>query len=117
LLAGQISWRRLFVAGLATAVCCTGLGAYITYVASTSIVSNEARYGPIGTAMTLLTTEIGLGVALQLGAAIGATAARGQDRISGRSGGRLRKRLKELRVRRKGHRRAAAPTTTLGRVT
>jgi NAD(P)H-dependent FMN reductase len=89
LLAGQVPWRRLFAAGLATAACCTGLAAYITYVASTSIVSNEARYGPIGAAMTLLTAEIGLGVALQLGAAIGATTARGaEDRISGRSGGR-----------------------------
>jgi hypothetical protein len=73
LLAGQIPWRRLFVAGLATAVCCTGLAAYIAYVASTSVVSNEAAYGPIGAVMTLITAETGLGVALQLGAAIGAT--------------------------------------------
>jgi NAD(P)H-dependent FMN reductase len=77
LLAGQVSWRRLFAAGLATAVCCAGLAAYIAYVASISIVANEARYGSIGAAMTLLTAEIGLGVALQLGAAIGATAGRG----------------------------------------
>jgi len=76
LLSGQIPWRRLFLAGLATAVCCTGLGVYIAYVASPSIVSNEARYGPIGAVMTLVTAEIGLGVAVQLGAVIGAVVGR-----------------------------------------
>ncbi len=73
LLAGQISWRRLFLAGLATAVCYTAVGVYIAYFASSSIISNEATYGPIGAVMTLLTIEIGLGVALHLGAVIGAT--------------------------------------------
>src|SRR4029077_12469927 len=71
-LSGQIPWRRLFLAGLATAVCCTGLGFFIAYFASSSISSNEAMYGPIGAVMTLITAEIGLGVALQLGAVIGA---------------------------------------------
>jgi hypothetical protein len=78
LLSGQIPWRRLFLAGLATAVCYTALGIYIAYVASSSIISNEAMYGPFGAVMTLLTAEIGLGVALQLGAIIGATAGRGK---------------------------------------
>jgi len=59
LLAGQIPWRRLFVAGLATAGCCTALAFYIAYVASTSIVANDAKYGPIGVVMTLITAEIG----------------------------------------------------------
>jgi hypothetical protein len=80
LLSGQIPWRRLFLAGLATAVCYTALGIYIAYVASSSIISNEAMYGPFGAVMTLLTAEIGLGVALQLGAVIGATAGRGKTR-------------------------------------
>jgi len=79
LLAGQIRWRRLFLAGLATAVCYTGLGVYVAYVASSSIVSNEAMYGPFGAVMTLLTAEIGLGVAVQLSAVIGATAGRGEN--------------------------------------
>jgi hypothetical protein len=79
LLSGQIPWRRLFLAGLATAVCCTGLSAYISYVASSSIISNEAMYGPIGAVITLLTAEIGLGVAIQLGAAIGATIGGGKS--------------------------------------
>lgn len=79
LLSGQIPWRRLFLAGLATAVCYTGLGFFIAWFASSSIISNEAMYGPVGAVMTLLTAEIGLGVALQLGAVIGATARRGED--------------------------------------
>jgi len=78
LLSGQISWRRLFAAGLATAVCYTGLCVYIAYVMSSSIVSNEAMFGPIGAVFTLITAEIGLAVALQLGAAIGATIGRGK---------------------------------------
>ena len=40
---------------------------------SSSILSNEASYGPIGAVMTLLTIEVGLGVALHIGAVIGAT--------------------------------------------
>jgi hypothetical protein len=79
LLSGQIPWRRLFLAGLATGACYTGLGIYIAYVASSSIVSNEAMYGPFGAVMTLVTAEIGLGVAVQLGAVIGATAGRRGD--------------------------------------
>jgi len=87
MLSGQIPWRRLFLAGLATAVCYIGLGLYVAYVAASSIVSNEAMYGPFGAVMTLVTAEIGLGVALQLGAVIGAIAGRGKsdDRRSARS--------------------------------
>jgi membrane protein len=79
LLSGQVPWRRLFAAGLATAVCYLGLGVYIVYVMSSSIVSNEAMFGPIGAVFTLVTAEIGLAVALQLGAAIGAAIGRGKD--------------------------------------
>jgi membrane protein len=64
LLSGQIRWRRLFAAGLATAICYTGLGVFIVYVMSSSIVSNEAMFGPIGAVFTLVSAEIGLAVAL-----------------------------------------------------
>jgi hypothetical protein len=79
LLAGQIPWRRLFLAGLATAGCCAGLGAYIACLASSSLVSNEASYGPFGAVLTLVSAEIGLGVVLRLGAVIGAVIGRGKD--------------------------------------
>ena len=96
MLSGQIRWRRLFLAGLATAVCYTGLGIYIAYVGSSSIVSDEAMYGPFGAVMTLLTAEIGLGVALQLGAVIGATAGLGKQ-PGGHRPGRSRPRGHPLR--------------------
>jgi membrane protein len=73
LLAARITWRRLFPAGLVTAICYTGVGIYVAFLGSSSILSNEASYGPIGAVMTLLTIEVGLGVALHLGAVIGAT--------------------------------------------
>ena len=78
LLSGRIPWRQLFLAGLATAACYIGLGVYMAYIASSSIVTNEAMYGPFGAVMTIVTTEIGLGVAVQLGAAIGAAAGPGK---------------------------------------
>src|SRR5262249_39831217 len=73
--------------------CCAGLGLYMAYVASPAIVANEARYGPngpIGAVMTLVTAEIGLGVAVQLGAVIGATAGRGPRARPGAARGRGR---------------------------
>lgn len=39
----------------------------------------EVVYGRIGAVLTLVTAEIGLAVALQLGAAIGATVGRGKE--------------------------------------
>ncbi len=79
LLAGQVPWRRLFPAGLVTATGYTGLMVYIAWVMSSSIVADDASYGPIGAVVTLLTAEVGLAVVLQLGAAIGATIGRGKD--------------------------------------
>jgi membrane protein len=72
LLVGRVPWPELFRAGLATAICYTGVGVYIAVFASSSIVSNETAYGPIGAVMTLLVIEVGLGVALHLGAVMGA---------------------------------------------
>jgi membrane protein len=72
LLAGQVRWRRLFPAGVATAVCYTGVGLYVRIWASWTIVSNENSYGPIGAMMTILATLVALGVAILLGAVIGA---------------------------------------------
>ena len=71
---------------MATAVCCTGLGVYIACLASSSLVSNEASYGPFGAVITLITAEIGLGVALHLGAVIGTTTGRGKDQTAARAG-------------------------------
>ena len=86
LLSRQIRWRQLFLAGLATAACYIGLGVYVAYIASSSIITNESTYGLFGAVMTIVTAEIGLGVAVQLGAAIGAAAGRGRNPGRPRSG-------------------------------
>jgi len=72
LLAGRVAWRRLLAGGVATSLCYSGVGLYLAFFGGGSIVSNEHTYGPIGTVMTLLEALIGLGVAVHLGAAVGA---------------------------------------------
>jgi len=72
LLAGQASWRRLFAAGCTTAICYTVVGFYVRIWSSWTIVSNERSYGPIGAMMTILATLVALGIAILLGAVIGA---------------------------------------------
>jgi membrane protein len=72
LLAGQVRWRRLFASGCATAICYTVVGLYVRIWASWTIMSNERSYGPIGAMMTILATLVALGIAILLGAVIGA---------------------------------------------
>ena len=72
LLAGRVPWKRLFAAGCATAICYTIVGLYVRIWSSWTIVSNERSYGPIGAMMTILATLVALGIAILLGAVIGA---------------------------------------------
>jgi membrane protein len=71
LLAGTMSWRALFPAGLATAVCYTGLGVFSALFFSNSIISDEKSYGPVGVIMILLSYMIAIGVVVHLGAVVG----------------------------------------------
>jgi len=71
LLLGRIGWRKLFPAGLATAVCVTGLSVFSSLLFSGQIVSSASDYGPIGVMMILLSYLIGVGVCLHLGAVVG----------------------------------------------
>ena len=71
LLLGRVAWRRLFPAGVATAVCVTGLGVFSALVFSSQIVSSHADYGSIGVVTVLLSYLIGLGVCIHLGAVAG----------------------------------------------
>jgi membrane protein len=82
LLAGTVRWRRLFVAGLATAVCYGLVGLYVRIWASWTIVTNESSYGPIGAVMTILATLVALGIAIHLGAVIGADYGQGLNKAS-----------------------------------
>ncbi len=72
LLAGNVRWRPLFITGLATAVCYGLVGLYVRVWASWTIVTNESSYGPIGAIMTILATLVALGIAIHLGAVLGA---------------------------------------------
>jgi membrane protein len=71
LLMGRVAWRSLFPAGVATAVCVTGLGVFSALLFSGQIVSGAADYGPIGVVTVLLSYLIGLAVCLHLGAVAG----------------------------------------------
>jgi membrane protein len=71
LLLGQFGWRELFPVGVATGICLTGLSVVSSFAFSSSIVSNEKSYGPIGVVMTLLSYVIGLAVVLHIGAVAG----------------------------------------------
>jgi membrane protein len=67
-----LPWRRLVVGGVATAALYTAVGLYFALIAARSVVSDEHAYGPIGTVIVLLETLVGLGLAVHLGAVIGA---------------------------------------------
>jgi membrane protein len=72
LLAARVPWRKLVVGGVATAALYTAVGVYFSWIAAGSIVSSEHAYGPVGTMMALFETLVGLGLAVHLGAVIGA---------------------------------------------
>ncbi|GAA4627510.1 hypothetical protein GCM10023196_040000 [Actinoallomurus vinaceus] len=71
LLRGAVSWRALFPAALATAVCWMGLGLFSAHFFSAAIVANERSYGPIGVIMIILSWLVAMGVVIQLGSIVG----------------------------------------------
>jgi membrane protein len=71
LLLGKVSWRDVFPAALATALCVTGLNVFSALFFSGQIVSSATDYGPIGVVMVILSYFIGFGVCIHLGAIIG----------------------------------------------
>jgi membrane protein len=71
MLLGKMSWRALFPAGLATALCYAGLGVYSSIAFSRSIIYDDKRYGPVGVVMVLVSYFIAIGVVIHLGAVFG----------------------------------------------
>jgi membrane protein len=67
-----VAWRRLLPGGVAIAVLYTLVGAGTSLLGSSSITSAAQSYGPIGTVMTLMEVLVALGLAIHLGAYIGA---------------------------------------------
>ena len=71
LLAGRISWRELFPAAVATAVCWLGMEAVFSVIFSGMVISDNTQYGPIGVVFALMSWLIAIGVVIILGAVAG----------------------------------------------
>lgn len=71
LLDGRMSWRDLFPAALATAVCWIGMEAVFSIIFSSTVISDDKKYGPIGVVFALMSWLIAIGVVIILGAVAG----------------------------------------------
>jgi membrane protein len=91
LLAGRISWRKLFPAACATGVLYVAMEVVFSFFFSGMVISNDQKYGPIGIIFALLSYLIAIGVVVILGAVVGLA---WQERSAGKSGaGQLTGRL------------------------
>jgi len=71
LLLGKVGWRAALPGGIATGFCLTGLNIFSALVLSSSIVSGDENYGPVGVVTALLSYLIGFGVCIHLGSVFG----------------------------------------------
>jgi uncharacterized BrkB/YihY/UPF0761 family membrane protein len=71
LLAGRISWRKLFPAACATGVLYVAMEAVFSLFFSAMVISDDNKYGPIGIIFALLSYLIAIGVVVILGAVAG----------------------------------------------
>jgi membrane protein len=71
LLAGRISWRKLFPAACATGVLYVAMEVFFALFFSAMVISNDKKYGPIGVIFALLSYLIAIGVVVILGAVVG----------------------------------------------
>ena len=71
LLAGRISWRKLFPAACATGVLYVAMEAVFSLFFSAMVISDDSKYGPIGIIFALLSYLIAIGVVVILGVVAG----------------------------------------------
>jgi membrane protein len=71
LLAGKISWGRLFPSALATGICWLGMVVAFRLTLSTTITSDYRKYGSIGVVFAIMSLLIAVGVVIMLGALLG----------------------------------------------
>jgi membrane protein len=71
LLAGRISWRDLFPAALATAICWVGMEVVFSFIFSSTVIADNKKYGPIGVVFALMSWLIAIGVVIIIGAVVG----------------------------------------------
>ena len=71
LLAGRISWHRLFPAAFATGVFWLGMEVAFSLFFSNMVIADYNEYGPIGMIFALMAFLIAIGVVVILGAVVG----------------------------------------------
>jgi membrane protein len=71
LVAGRISWRRLFPAACATGVFYVGMVVVFSVFFSNMVISENKEYGPIGMVFALMAYLIAIGIVIILGAVVG----------------------------------------------
>jgi membrane protein len=71
LLGGRVGWRTLFPSALATGICTAALSVFSKLYFSSSIISDDKTYGPIGAVFSLMTWLIAIGAVILLGAVAG----------------------------------------------
>jgi membrane protein len=71
LLGGRITWRELLPSAIATAVCWIGMEVVFSFIFSSSVISDDKKYGSIGVVFALMSYLIAIGVVIILGAVFG----------------------------------------------
>jgi membrane protein len=71
LLAGRVGWRRLLPSAIATGIFGTVFGVFSTLYFSSTIISDDRIYGPIGAVFDIVTWLVGIGAVIILGAVAG----------------------------------------------
>ena len=71
LLAGRITWRKLFPSAVATGLCWLGMVAVFSSTFSGMVISSYDRYGPIGIVFDIMSVLLAIGVVIILGAVLG----------------------------------------------
>jgi membrane protein len=71
LLAGRVGWRRLVPSAIATGVFGAAFSVFSALYFSSTIISDDRIYGPIGAVFDIVTWLVGIGVVIILGAVAG----------------------------------------------
>ncbi len=88
LLGGRVGWPDLFPSALATAVCWIGMELVFRLIFSSTIISDDRKYGPIGVVFALMSWLIAVGVVIILGAVAGVVWRERRQLRAGRGRGR-----------------------------
>jgi len=71
LLGGRESWRATFPSAVATGLFWVGMEVVFSFIFSSTVISDNQKYGPIGIVFALMSWLIAIGVVIILGAVVG----------------------------------------------